>query len=59
MDKKKNFVFTKDKETAVKLKVAGFTFLGDENGLYKFVNDANKLLTFEKEKVVYTNILNV
>ncbi len=60
MDKTRmNFIKTKDKETADKLRKIGFPELGQSNGFYTFANCT--ALTFEGEnleinKLQYTNI---
>ena len=61
MENKENmkFICTSNKETADKLRYAGFTEITEQvNGTYCFLNDGKKL-NFDVEKFdgVYTNIM--
>lgn len=55
---KKNFIQTKDPETAEILKKYGFTLLSDKDNIYTFINDGKENFG-SKSKVVYTNILHL
>lgn len=51
------FIKTKDKETFEILKQEGFELVDYSNGVWTFVNDLNRPLTFDKNKTVYSNTL--
>ena len=54
---KLNFVKTKDENSRLKLEKSGFTFLGEQEGYYVFLND--KPIKFDEteiKKLIYTNI---
>ena len=58
MDNKKTmFIKTKDFETSEKLKSEGFKLVDYTNGIWTFVNDINRPLTFDNNKVVYSDML--
>ena len=51
------FVKTKDFETSEMLKTEGFKLVDYTNGIWTFVNDINRPLTFDNNKVVYSDML--
>ena len=51
------FIKTKDEETHNKLLQEGFELVDYVNGTWTFVNNTKSPLTFENNKVVYSNIL--
>lgn len=51
------FVKTQDLITAEGLKKAGFELVDDTNGTWTFMNNPDCPLTFDSNKVVYSNIL--
>lgn len=51
------FIKTRDADTAKLLKAEGFELLEHTNNVWTFVNDPNRPITFENNKVTYTNIL--
>ncbi len=55
---KKNFIQTKDPETAEILKNNGFTLLSLKDNIYTFINDGKETFGV-KGKAVYTNILHL
>lgn len=62
IDKKNNnakamFIKTKDFETSENLKKCGFELINYTNGIWTFVNDSNHSLTFDNNKIAYSNML--
>lgn len=57
---KMNFIKTRDKETAEKLRYEGFQEIpSNDSGVYMFINNGKKLgFDVEQYGAVYTNILN-
>ena len=53
------FIKTKDKETSETLVKEGFKLVDYTNGVWTFVNDTKSSMTFEKNKVAYSNMLCV
>ena len=51
------FIKTKDLETSENLKKDGFDLVDYTNGVWTFVNDLNRPLTFENNKVTYSDML--
>lgn len=51
------FIKTQDQETCENLKVAGFQLVDFTNGTWTFVNNPECLLTFDKNKITYSNML--
>lgn len=51
------FIKTQDEDTAEDLKKAGFELVDDTNGTWTFMNNPDCPLTFDSNKVVYSNIL--
>ena len=51
------FIKTKDLETSENLKRDGFDLVDYTNGVWTFVNDLNRPLTFENNKVTYSDML--
>lgn len=56
MEKKINFIKTKDIETKEQLEKEGFTFLSYDSGVYTFLNDSH-LRFSDNKKIVTTNTL--
>lgn len=56
MDKKVNFIKTKDIETKEQLENEGFTLLSSEGGVYTFLNDSH-LRFSDSKKYITTNTL--
>ena len=54
---KANFIKTKDADTAKILEQEGFKLVDNSNGTWTFMNDTERLFTFEKGKAVYSNKL--
>ena len=57
MKSKPMFIKTKDQETSETLINEGFKLIDNSNGIWTFVYDDNAPMTFNKDKVVYTNKL--
>lgn len=59
MNENKNtaFIKTKDKDTAESMKKLGFDLIDETDGIWTFVNDSNRSLVFEDNKVFYSNML--
>lgn len=55
---KTNFVLTSDEETMNKLKSLGFTLMGKDGNLWRFMNDGKQVFSDDK-KIIYTNKLMV
>lgn len=55
----KNFIFTKDKEARMVLLKNGLLELHNNDGVYVFVNEPQKLVTFDYKdlKLSFTNTL--
>lgn len=55
----KNFIFTKDKEARMVLLKNGLLELHNNDGIYVFVNEPQKLVTFDYKdlKLSFTNTL--
>lgn len=55
-----NFIKTSSEDTYKKLMDLGFTFLGKEDGFYRFINDGGKAqFTQDESKTISrTNIIN-
>lgn len=55
----KNFIFTKDKEARMVLLKNGLLELHNNDGIYVFVNEPQKLITFDYKdlKLSFTNTL--
>ena len=51
------FIKTKDLETSEILKKSGFELVDCTNGTWTFVNDSKCPLTFDNNKVAYSNML--
>lgn len=51
------FIKTQDEDTACNMKKAGFELVDDTNGTWTFMNNPDCPLTFDSNKVVYSNIL--
>ena len=56
-NKKAMFIKTKDIDTYEVLIKEGFDLVDDTNGVWTFVNDLNRPLTFENNKVAYSDML--
>ena len=56
-NKKAMFIKTKDLETSENLKRDGFDLVDYTNGVWTFVNDLNRPLSFENNKVTYSDML--
>ena len=57
-NKKANFIKTKYSGTAEQLTEYGFKLIDYTNGVWTFINDTNRPLTFDNNKVVYSNMLH-
>lgn len=51
------FVKTKDLETSNNLKKSGFELVDYTDGTWTFVNDPKRPLTFDNNKIAYSNML--
>lgn len=51
------FIKTQDLETSESLKHAGFELVDYTDGTWTFVNDTNRPLTFDNNKIAYSNML--
>ena len=56
-EKQAKFIKTKDSFTADNLKNSGFDLFDYSNDTWTFINNQNNLITFDKCKIVYSNIL--
>ena len=54
---KATFIKTKDFETYEKLKQDGFELIDHTDGVWTFINDSNRQLTFDSNKIAYSNML--
>lgn len=52
-----HFVKTQDKETAENLIKSGYEPIDYTDGIWTFVNNPNYPLTFDKNKITYSNML--
>ena len=60
MENKNNkamFIKTKDEETSKTLMQEGFELVDYTNGVWTFVNNVERTLIFEKNKVAYSNTI--
>ena len=51
------FIKTKDSDTYETLKNEGFRLVDYTNGTWTFVNNAERPLTFDDNKIIYSNML--
>lgn len=51
------FIKTKDLETSKNLEREGFDLVDYSNGIWTFINNSDRLLTFAENKAVYSNTL--
>lgn len=51
------FIKTQDLETSESLKKCGFELINYTDGIWTFVNDSNRPLTFDNNKIAYSNTL--
>lgn len=51
------FIKTKDLETSENLKKSGFELVDYSDGTWTFINNSNCPLTFDKNKIAYSNML--
>ena len=51
------FIKTQDLETSENLKKCGFELINYTDGIWTFVNDSNRPLTFDNNKIAYSNTL--
>lgn len=51
------FIKTKDLETSENLKHAGFELVDYTNGMWTFMNNPDCSLTFDNNKITYSNML--
>lgn len=51
------FIKTKDADTAEELKKSGFELVDSANGTWTFINEPERVLTFDNKKVAYSNKL--
>ena len=56
-ENKAMFIKTQDSNTADELKKIGFKLVDCTNGTWTFMNNPDCPLTFDNNKVVYTNML--
>ena len=56
-EKQAKFIKTKDSFTADNLKNSGFDLIDYSNDTWTFINNQNNLITFDKCKIVYSNML--
>ena len=56
-DRKAMFIKTQDIKTSESLKKSGFDLIDYSDGTWTFINDLNCPLTFDNNKIVYSNIL--
>ena len=56
-NKKAMFIKTKDLETSENLKKDGFDLVDYTNGVWTFMNDLNRPLTFESNNITYSDML--
>lgn len=61
MENKNNswFAKTQDKNTANELIESGFQLVDYANGIWTFMNKPDCKLTFDKNKITYSNILHI
>jgi hypothetical protein len=60
MDMKNNkamFIKTKDEETSETLKAEGFYLVDYTSGVWTFLYDENRPMTFDNNKIAYSNML--
>lgn len=62
MDKSNNknkakFIKTQDSNTCEKLFDSGFKLIDYTDGIWTFMNDINRPLTFDNNKITYSNVL--
>lgn len=55
----KKFIRTTDRETIENLKRLGFQLVSESNGVFTFINDTNKPITFDNKKLAYTNNITI
>lgn len=48
-----------DESTIEQLKQLGYVVVDEKNGIVSFLNDTSKPQTFDKNKVIYSNILTM
>lgn len=58
-DMAKHFIQTSDEEVAKELRENGYQELSKQGNFFIFINEAKKVKTFDENKIVYTDILNV
>lgn len=58
MKDKAMFIKTKDQETSEKLKTEGFKLVDYTDGTWTFINDLDRPLTFDNNKVIYSSMLH-
>lgn len=51
------FIKTQDIETSENLKASGFDLIDYSDGTWTFINETNCPLTFDNNKIVYSNML--
>lgn len=51
------FIKTKDSDTYETLKNEGFRLVDYTNGIWTFVNNTERSLTFDDNKIIYSNML--
>lgn len=51
------FIKTKDFDTSEVLSKEGFDLVDYSNGTWTFINDMNRPLTFDENKIAYSNML--
>lgn len=56
---KNTFIRCSDKDTIKQLEKLGYKKVSDTNGIAVFINDMSKPQTYDKQKIVYSNIMYV
>ena len=54
---KANFIKTKDRDTYEEMIKLGFELIDDTNGTWTFLNNTEYPIKFEKNKIVYSDVL--
>lgn len=58
MKNKALFIKTQDESSATQLEDSGFKLVDYTNGTWTFMNNPDCPLTFDKDKIVYSNVLH-
>lgn len=57
LNNKAMFIKTQDEKTCAELKKSGFKFVDYTNGTWTFMNNPDCPLTFDNNKIAYSNML--